>query len=111
MRSSHLNFGYNSPSFSARARKCSEGSWGHHGAGASKAADVTAWDVIFLMPHDDGIHDKEASPRHPQSVLLGDEWSALKVQGHSYAPIGHQVKTGTQTFATSERKIDNVVLK
>ena len=55
------------------------------------------------MPHDDGIHDKEASPWQPESVLLGDEWSALKVQSYGYAPIGHQVKTGTQTCTMSQR--------
>lgn len=97
VQSGHLDFGYDGPSFRAGASKCSERSWGHHGAGPGKAAEVTARDIILLMPHDDGIHDKEASPWQPQSVLLGDEWSTLKVQGYGYAPIGHQVKTGTET--------------
>ncbi len=96
-QSSHLDFGYNCPPFRAGACKCREWSWGHHRAGPGEAAEVTARDVIFLMPHDDGIHDKEASPWQPESVLLGDEWSTLKVQGYSYAHIGHQVKTGTQS--------------
>lgn len=102
-RSSHLDFGHDGPPFRAGASECGERSWGHHGAGPGKAAEVTARDVILLMPHDNGIHDKEASPWQPESVLLGDEWSALKVQGYGYAPIGHQVKTGTQTCTMSER--------
>lgn len=48
------------------------------------------------MPHDDGIHDEKASPWQPESVLLSDEWCTLKVQGHRYAPIGHQVKAGAE---------------
>lgn len=99
----YLDFGHDGAPFSAGAGKCSERSWGHHGDGPVEAAEVTAWDVILLMPHDDGIHDKETSPWQPESVLLGDEWSALKVQGYGYAPIGHQVKTGTQTCSMSER--------
>lgn len=100
VQSSHLDFRYNGSPFRARASECSERSRGHHRAGPGEAAEVTARDVIFLMPHDDGIHDEEASPWQPESVLLGDEWSTLKVQGYSYASIGHQVKTATQTFTT-----------
>lgn len=48
------------------------------------------------MPHDDGIHDKEASPWQPERVLLGDEWGALKVQRHGDAPVGHQVEAGAE---------------
>lgn len=55
------------------------------------------------MPHDNGVHDKEPSPWQPQSVLLGDEWSALKVQGYGYAPVGHQVETG-KTDANNVRE-------
>ena len=88
-KSSHLDFGHDRPSLQAGACKRSERSWGHHGAGPSKAAEVTARDIILLMPHDDGIHDKEATPWQPQSVLLGDKWCTLKVQGYGYAPIGH----------------------
>lgn len=87
-RSSHLDFGYDGPSFRAGASKRSEWSRGHHWAGSGKAAEVTARDIILLMPHDDGIHDKEASPWQPECVLLGDEWSAFKAQGYGYAPIG-----------------------
>lgn len=94
LRCSHLDFRYNSPSFRAGTSKCSERSRGHHGAGPGETAEVAAGDIILFMPHDDGIHDKEASPWQPKSVLLGDEWSTLKVQGYGYAPIGHQVKTG-----------------
>lgn len=94
--SSHLDLGHDGPPFSAGAGECGERSRGHHGTGPGEAAEVAARDVILLMPHDNGIHDKEASPWQPESVLLGDEWSALKVQGDGYAPIGHQVKTGTQ---------------
>lgn len=99
----HLDFRYHCPPFGAGASKCSERCRGHHWAGPGKAAEVTARYVILLVPHDDGIHDKEASPWQPQSVLLGDEWSALKVQGYGYAPVGHQVKTGTQTCTMSAR--------
>lgn len=98
VQSSHLDFRYNGPSFRAGTSKCSERSWGHHGAGPGETAEVTARDIILLMPHDDGIHDKEASPWQPKSVLLGDEWSTLKVQGYGYAPIGHQVKTGRDIY-------------
>lgn len=103
VKSGHLDFWNDGAPFKAGAGKCSERSWGHHGAWPGKAAEVTAWDVILLMSHDDGIHDKEASPWQPESMLLGDEWSALKVQGYSYAPIGHQVKTGTETCTMSKR--------
>lgn len=102
-KNSHLDFRYNGPSFGAGASKCGERSGGHDRARSGKAAEVTAWDVILLMPHDDGIHDKEAPPWQPESVLLGDEWSTLKVQGYGYAPIGHQVKTGIQMCTMSER--------
>lgn len=97
----HLDFGYNGPPFRAGTSKCCEWSWGNHRAGPGKAADVTARDVILLMPHNDGIHDKEASPWQPECVLLGDEWRALKVKGYGDAPIGHQVKTGTKTCTMS----------
>lgn len=93
----HLDFGHHGPPLGAGASEGGERSRGHHGAGSGKAAEVTARDVIFLVPHDDGVHDKEASPWQPESVFLGDEWSALKVQGYGYAPVGYQVKTGTQT--------------
>ncbi len=107
VQSSHLDFGYDCSPLRAGASECGEWSWGHHGAGPGKAAEVTARDVIFLMPHNDGIHDKEASPWQPQSVLLSDEWSALKVQGYGYAPIGYQVKAGTQIFSMSQRILIN----
>lgn len=55
------------------------------------------------MPHNDGIHHKEASPWQPESVFLGDEWRALEVEGYGYAPIGHQVKTGTKICTISDR--------
>lgn len=29
-------------------------------AGPGEAAEVTAGDVVDLVPHDDGVHDKEA---------------------------------------------------
>lgn len=103
MGSGHLDFGYDGPPFRAGAGECRERSWRHDRAGPGEAAEVTARDVILLVPHDDGIHDKEASPWQPESVLLRDEWSALKVQGYGYAPIGHQVKTGKQTCTVSER--------
>lgn len=99
----YLDFGHDGPSFRAGAGKCGQRRRGHQGAGPGKAAEVTAGDVILLVPHDDGVHDKEASPWQPESVLLGDEWRTLKVQGYGYAPIGHQVKTGTQTFTMSAR--------
>lgn len=75
---SHLDFGHSVAPLRAGASKCGERRRRHSGTGASEAAQVTARDVIFLVPHDDGIHDKEASPRQPQSVLLSDEWSSLK---------------------------------
>lgn len=99
----HLDFGYNGPPFSAGTSKCSEWSWGNHRTGSSKAAEVTARDVILLMPHNDGIHDKEASPWQPECVLLGDEWSTLKVEAYGDAPVGHQVKTRTKTCTMSDR--------
>lgn len=101
----HLDFRYNIPSFSTGPSECGERRWGHYRAGPGKAAQVTARDVILLMPHHDGIHDKETSPWQPECVLLGDEWSAFKVQGYGYAPIGHQVKTGTQ-MCTMSKKIN-----
>jgi len=92
----HLDFGYDGAPFRAGAGEGCEWSRGHHGPGPGEAAQVTAGDVVLFVPHDDGIHDKEASPWQPESVLLGDEWGALKVQGYGYAPVGHQVKTGIQ---------------
>lgn len=97
MKSSHLDFRYNGPSLRARSSKSSKQSWRHDRTGPGEAAEVTAGNIILLVPHNDGIHDKEASPWQPESVLLGDEWCTLQVQGYSYAPIGHQVKTGRET--------------
>lgn len=92
----HLNFRDHRPPFRAGAGERGERSRRHHGDGPAKAAEVTARDVILLVPHHHGVHDEEASPWQPQRVLLGDEWSTLKVQGDGYAPVGHQVKTGKQ---------------
>lgn len=94
--SGHLDFGDDGSPLGAGAGEGGERSRGHHGAGPGEAAQVAARDVILLVPHDDGIHDEEPSPWQPECVLLGDEWSALKVQGDGDAPVGHQVKAGTQ---------------
>lgn len=95
--SSHLDLWNNGAPLRAGASKGSEWSWGHQRTRPAKAAEITAGNIIFLMPHDNGIHDKKPSPWQPESMLLGDEWRPLKVQGHCYAPIGHQVEAGRQT--------------
>lgn len=94
---SHLDLWNNGAPLRAGASKCSEWSRGHQRTGPAKAAEITAGNIIFLMPHHNGIHDKKSSPRQPEGMLLGDEWCTLKVQGHCYAPIGHQVETGRET--------------
>lgn len=85
----HLDFWDDGSPLGAGAGKGGEGGRRHHRAGPGEAAEVTARDVVLLVPHDDGIHDEEASPWQPESVLLSDEWSTLKVQGYGYTPIGH----------------------
>lgn len=90
----HLDFGHHCPPFRAGAGEGCERRRRHHRDGPGEAAEVAARDVIFLVPHDNGVHDKEPSPWQPQSVLLSDEWSALKVQSYGYAPVGHQVEAG-----------------
>lgn len=99
----HLDFRNDRPPFRAGAGKGGERGRGHHGDGPAETAKVTARDVVLLVPHDDGVHDKETSPWQPQSVLLRDEWSALKVQSDGDAPVGHQVKTGEQMWRMSAR--------
>lgn len=99
----HLDFRYNGSPFRAGPSKCCERSRGNHGTGPGKAADVTTRDVILLMPHNDGIHDKEAPPWQPECVLLGNERRTLEVEGYGHAPIGHQVKTGTKKCTMPHR--------
>lgn len=98
----HLDLRHDGPPLRAGAGEGGERRRRHHGTGPGEAAQVTARDVVLLVPHDDGIHDKEASPWQPESVLLGDEWSALKVQGYGNAPVGHQVKAGNERRAACE---------
>ena len=97
----HLDLGHHGPPLGAGAGEGGERGRRHHGAGPGEAAEVAARDVVLLVPHNDGVHDKEASPWQPERVLLGDEWSALEVQGDGDAPVGHQVKTGTRTRTMS----------
>lgn len=98
----HLDLRHDGPPLGAGPGEGGERRRRHHGAGPGEAAQVTARDVVLLVPHDDGIHDKEASPWQPESVLLGDEWSALKVQGYGDAPVGHQIKAGNERGAACE---------
>ena len=60
--------------------------------GAGEAAQVTAGDLVLLMPHDDGFHDEEAIPRQPEGVLLCDEGGPLEPQDDGDSAVGDQVK-------------------
>lgn len=64
----------------------------HDRVGAGEAAQVTAGDLILLVPHDDGFHDEEAIPRQPEGVLLCDEGGPLEPQDDGDAAVGDQVK-------------------
>lgn len=70
------------------------------GHGTGEAAQVTAGDVIDLVSHHDGVHDKEAPPRQQQGVLLSDERSTLKPQGYGHTPVTHQVKAEEKRTCT-----------
>lgn len=60
--------------------------------GAGEVAQVTAGNLILLVAHDDGFHDKEAIPRQPEGVLLCDERGPLEPQDDGDAAIRDQVK-------------------
>lgn len=64
----------------------------HDRVGAGEVAQVAAGNLILLMAHDDGFHNKEAIPRQPEGVLLCDERCPLKPQDDGDAAIGDQVK-------------------
>lgn len=99
----HLDLWHHGPALGAGASEGGERRRGHHGAGPGEAAQVAARDVVLLVPHHDGIHDKEASPWQPERVLLGDEWGALEVQRHGDAPVGHQVEAGAGREGEEEK--------
>lgn len=88
----YLNF-WNDGAFlctgAGKGRQCG---WRHDRVGAGEVAQVTAGDLILLMSHGDGFHDKEAVPRQPEGVLLCDERCPLETQDDGDAAICDQVK-------------------
>ena len=107
-RGCHLNFGDDGSPLGAGAGEGGERSGGHHWAGPGEAAEVTARDVVLLVPHDDGVHDEEASPWQPEGVLLCDERSTLKAQGDGYTAVGDQVKTRKDRILIYNKKNYNL---
>ena len=105
---SYLNFRYNVAPLHAGPSEGGERSGCHHGAGPGEAAQVTAGDVIDLVPHDDCVHDEEAPPRQPQGVLLGDEGSTLKAQGDGHTSAGDQVEAERDNQSTQGQKSHTV---
>lgn len=89
---SYLNLRYDVAPLRAGTSEGSERGGCHHRAGPGEAAQVTAGDVVNLVPHDDSVHDEEAAPRQPQRVLLGDEGSALEAKRDGHAAVGDQVE-------------------
>lgn len=91
-KAGYLNFWNDGPFFRTGAgERCQ---WGRRQdrVGAGKVAQVTAGNLILLVAHDDGLHDKEAIPRQPEGVLLCDERGPLEPQGDGDAAIRDQVK-------------------
>lgn len=101
--SGHLDLRHDGPALGARAGEGGERRRRHQRAGPGEAAQIAAWNVVLLVPHDDGIHDKEASPWQPERVLLGDKRGALEVQRHGDAPVGHQVEAGVEERREARR--------
>lgn len=76
----------------------------HDRVGAGEVAQVAAGNLILLMAHDDGFHNKEAIPRQPEGVLLCDERCPLKPQDDGDAAIGDQVKAVREGRVEKERR-------
>lgn len=77
----------------------------HDRVGAGEVAQVAAGNLILLMAHDDGFHNKEAIPRQPEGVLLCDERCPLKPQDDGDAAIGDQVKAVREGRVEKERAL------
>lgn len=78
--------------------------WRHDRIGAGEIAQVAAGNLILLMSHDDGFHDKEAIPRQPEGVLLCDERCPLEPQDDGDAAICDQVKAVWEGRVQKERR-------
>lgn len=92
-KAGYLNFWHNGAFLCTGAGEGCQWGWRDDRVGAGKIAQVTAGNLILLMSHDDGFHDKEAIPWQPEGVLLCDERCPLEPQDDGDAAICHQVKT------------------
>lgn len=61
-KSGYLDFWDNGSFLSTGASEGCQWGWRDHWVGSGKVAQVTAGDLILLVSHDDGFHDKEAVP-------------------------------------------------
>lgn len=91
-KAGYLNFWNDGAFLCTGAGKGRQRGWRHDRVGAGEVAQVTAGNLILLMSHDDGFHDKEAIPRQPEGVLLCDERCPLKPEDDRDAAICDQVK-------------------
>lgn len=91
-KAGYLNFRNDGAFLCTGAGKGCQWGWRHNRVGAGEVAQVAAGNLILFMAHDDGLHDKEAVPRQPEGMLLGDERCPLETQDDGDAAICDQVK-------------------
>lgn len=89
---SYLDFRNNGAFLRTGACKCCQRGWGDNGVGAGEVAEITAWNLILFVPHDNGFHYKKAIPRQPQCVFLSDERSPLKVEDNGDPADSDKIK-------------------
>lgn len=101
----YLDLWDNGAFLSTGAGERRQGGWRHHGVGAGEVAQVAAGNLILLVSHDDGFHDKEAVPGQPEGMLLRDEGCPFESQDDGDAAVRDQVKAaGRRTAATGRRR-------
>lgn len=103
-KAGYLNFRNDGAFLCTGAGKGCQWGWRHNRVGAGEVAQVAAGNLILFMAHDDGLHDKEAVPRQPEGVLLGDERCPLEPQDDGDAAICDQVKAVWEAGGLRKRR-------
>lgn len=103
-KAGYLNFWNNGAFLGTGAGEGRQRGWRHDGVGAGEVAQVTAGNLVLLVPHDDGLHDEEAIPGQPEGVLLRDEGRPLEPQDEGDAAVGDQVEAVWEGRVEEERR-------